>query len=777
MRHSVIFWLLLAVSFTSASFPNQEQDTPAESLKEIEEERRALQDKDMKMQRLVEEVLRGRQAFVRVYHDWQRDFRAFKLVSVELTGLWIAYRQIASSYGQVPEYTGLAVVASDQTDEAVAAVVGDFIFAKPYRTNIGGIGIWPQLAYERRYDRLTFNDALGNPMANADVELLLGAGTEKNPRICIGLGKLDEKGELRRPQLCTLLLTHAFVVSRADYGTALAKPPDNLGPRSVDIYTVPIVPIGTVADERTIQGFVLDTENNPVKDARIECRFARTPSGGAISGGQYSRYETITDANGQFAMYLPIDRDTERQDALVPLRAEYHVTVRPPKGLGLRSKSDRIRSGEQTRIILHPAREEGPFRTFLFEDEAGPITDPNRLKNIQLIFKNAKAEGSVVYGKWRDRIRPPVGTYVARMGEGQNQRFLGPIEVTEDSPEVLVFKPHALSRCRGRVIDGITGEPLRGALVTAGRSLKVYADSSEVTPEQWQEIHTLPLNPSLDDPNLTPILNIIHNAEKVVRTDEKGHFEMSLPVGNRRLSMFTFEQHYLCTELGISGSQGAVAPIENITTKLFPAATIIIEPNVPDKVDDRHLKFRYWGDHDIDPAWLDSVVAGERDGRICATATEVLRPQDIRSIHIPAGLDLKFTFHFPTNSKWCPIILRDIKLEQGQTLNLGRQDFQPAIRVLVKIVNSAGEPVPGVTVSHHANGMAWSSGLPISNEKGIASLHVPPNSSGEFAVQYQDGSPEAWHRESMPYEVGGEEDRDRMFTFQLSDRMLSDLFD
>ena len=65
MRHGIISWFLLALFLASPSFPNQQQ-APKKSRKETDQEERMLAHKDMEMQRLAEEAMKGREAFVRV---------------------------------------------------------------------------------------------------------------------------------------------------------------------------------------------------------------------------------------------------------------------------------------------------------------------------------------------------------------------------------------------------------------------------------------------------------------------------------------------------------------------------------------------------------------------------------------------------------------------------------------------------------------------------------------------------------------------------------------
>ena len=132
-------------------------------------------------------------------------------------------------------------------------------------------------------------------------------------------------------------------------------------------------------------------------------------------------------------------------------------------------------------------------------------------------------------------------------------------------------------------------------------------------------------------------------------------------------------------------------------------------------------------------------------------------------------------------SRWGPIIIDGIKLEQGQVLDLGRQDFQPAITVSVKVIDSASEPVESVSVRINNNVSPWLIFMqgPITNEKGVVLINVPQYSKGEFVIEYYEDKkdPNKMHlREGTAYEVGGEEDAGREFIMTISDEMLYQLF-
>jgi hypothetical protein len=131
---------------------------------------------------------------------------------------------------------------------------------------------------------------------------------------------------------------------------------------------------------------------------------------------------------------------------------------------------------------------------------------------------------------------------------------------------------------------------------------------------------------------------------------------------------------------------------------------------------------------------------------------------------------------YSRNSQWCPIIIEDIQSKQGQVLDLGRRDFQPALKVTLKVVDSKGEPVEGVGVSClDEAGLFWGQNV-ITDEDGVAIANVPPRSKGEFIISYYDSVTKTDLREGVTYEVAGEEDTGKRFTLQITDEMLYQLF-
>ncbi|MCK4782495.1 MAG: carboxypeptidase regulatory-like domain-containing protein, partial [Desulfobacteraceae bacterium] len=638
-----------------------------------------------------------------------------------------------------------------------------------------------------------FKDALGEPIPEATVEIFNGSSWEKRKPDSIGKIKLDEKGRLRPPESNPTLRSCCFIVSHPDYGTALVerRRERDLG-EPLFSCTVPLVRIGTKADERSIWGTVVDPNGNPVAGAMITCVGVTVPSGGHIRFASTFPYQplplrTITDEQGHFALYLPIEKDSEKHGRLVPLASKYSVRIEAPKALGLEPYSGKINSGEETTITMVPIGHGKYFHTFVFEDVNGAIADPNRLRKIEITITYDKGQRRFRYDAWIDGGKFPLGTYKAQIPRTKPLKF-EPIKVTEDSPELLVFKAQPGIIYRGQVVHGITGEPMPDAIVMSIRDGFVN-DVSLLEPNQWDAICSV--GPELDpqEPALAPLKEAF-KFKKITQTDPKGSFDISFRPGEIGVRLVAVKKDYLgaaqklsyfmpADETKTKTSEFEVAEPDGdgcITLpemKLFPAGTIVIEPNVPTEAEEAghdEVRLHWFTDPDDNTFWLSDLWATPKNNKGAYLFYKYdLRSNEIETAYIPAGLELTMRVYMLGESRWGPIIVNGIKLDQGQVLDLGRQSFKPAIKVSVKVIDSANEPVEGVAVRISNNISPWLIFMqgPITNEKGVVLINVPQDSKGEFVIEYYEDKkdPNKMHlREGTAYEVGGEEDAGREFT-------------
>lgn len=206
--------------------------------------------------------------------------------------------------------------------------------------------------------------------------------------------------------------------------------------------------------------------------------------------------------------------------------------------------------------------------------------------------------------------------------------------------------------------------------------------------------------------------------------------------------------------------------------KLFPAATVVFEPCAEERIS---IWPRWIIDEKNNPSKVHEFLAADDRRDNMFTYDRLLRPNEVRSIHIPAGLNVRVKLDAPYDEKWCPVEIPQLfNLEQGQVVDPGSYTFKPALVVSVEVINSQGQTVEGIPVRRLKDDRIWSVAHN-TDESGIARFYVVPNTEGRFGVSYH-GADGEYLRETIPYKINGEEDAGKEFSLQLSDEMLKHLF-
>jgi hypothetical protein len=648
----------------------------------------------------------------------------------------------------------------------------------------------------------TFVDALGNAIPNADVQMYL---THQDRRILIAKGKLDGDARWKTPFcVCdgtarvggggfgtTLPL---FVFSHRDHGIAEAKlfKADRKHENTV---TLPFVPPGSEAEQRCVWGVVVDPDNNPVSGAMVEASGLYPPGGDWI--GRSTHCCVRTDRQGRFRVYMPISPTNEKIGTLIPPKSEYSVRVTPPKDVGLVKFNGKIPNGQASIITLE--RVSGYFHTFAFEDESGPITDRNLFytTGIKIRRKNA-SDVYLTYEKWKNGGILPLGTYEAdMMGHRQDQFRFEPIDVTADSPEQLVFKPPSSppTLYYGRVVNGVTGEPMQGVFVvdlTGGSSITTPL---EITPKQWDTLHGWTDTDSISKKSSRKIgggFIYSHRSGRMSWTDKDGWFELSRPGARVAYKFIVFQQNYLPVFIENDlFKQDEDGNFELPLTKMFPAAKVSVEPYFKEpenKGGKRSTYPDYWSEWVVDlnnnPPWAEDLLAAciddFREGIQRDFNLDVNRGPE--GFYVPAELNLQIQLRpwmrfDRRETGWAPMTVPgDIKLGKGDVLELGRVEIKRALPVFVDVTNLSGEPVEGVPVTACDQYGRTNSNT---DDSGVAIFGLARDSKGEFVVEYnKQGDPTAPQlREAIPYEVTRQEDANSVFTMKVSDELLYHLFE
>ncbi|MGE5293788.1 MAG: carboxypeptidase-like regulatory domain-containing protein [Solirubrobacterales bacterium] len=706
--------------------------------------------------------LDGKTLFVRQYADWQNAPGEFELLPVPIKG-----RRITIRSSRATEHIFVVVTAEDQEDRTVREAVGDRIWAQSLQSKLD---LWLPLSSDenRESPRWQFTDALGEPLAGASVEIW--PADFRGPRIRFGQATLDSAGQLVWKVSQSNPLTIYFIVSHADYGSAEVRMPFEPDAR---IITTPLVRRGTVAAERAIRGRIVDPDGAPVAGATIDCSYIRTLGEGLINAANDAG-KGVTEADGGFSFYLLNSRIRDDRGELIPPKSRYHVRIEAPRSFGLLPYADPIENGRETLVVLERGDR---LRRLRFEDQNGQIADPTKLQAITVMLRRPEHNIlSLQYDDWKDGVPLVPGRYEASMRTPHEECRFEPVELTQDSPEELVFRLPAGVTYYGRVVHGITGQPMPGAFVLAMSSTCSDMRLEDLTAEQWAALHKLENNPTVENEALAP-LRKIYGFVKAVRTDATGVYGVALEADESFYGFIAFEQGYLAVmqrKHSLTADQTGFTEVPPIG--LFPAATVVVETSA----DKEHLSIMpTWQiDETTRPEWVQELLAVDNGQESHLECHGWVKPNARQRIHVPAGVGLRLTLETPYDEEFCPIpIEQPICLARGQTADLGQFTFELAVPVQVKAVDSDGHALEGIPVHPvriQPDGVpCW--GVPhITDDQGIARFHVPPNSTGSFGVFFHDDAGVNM-RETTEYKVAGRDDAEHEFVLSISDEMLAHL--
>lgn len=748
MKHIFTFSLLVAIVFSSV--PVVAKEVPI--LTDV------FGSPDGPTRQKVED-LDGRDVVVRLYNDWKYTSAKFEKVTLTITG-----RSANLGAYDTNDAAVVVIIADDQYDAVIEKLLGNYVYKRPYSK---ALQFSLPSVEMLKGDWWTFNDALGNPITNADVKIFLA--NYDDPNLIFRRTSLDDRGQLEAPISSDRTTLFRLVISHPDYGIAIVVPNPY---RQRKIFNLPLVTIGIEASEQSIWGTVVESQGNPVPNVLIESNTVMTPAGRLITSSAGCCRKVLTDEKGRFRFHLPVE-----DYMLIPPNSKYDVFVKAPKQIDLLNHRGRVLSGRETTIVL----EQGQYlRTFVFEDANGPITDPDKLWYTGIDIKCLDGRyitiTDTLYGRgWKNGKRLPLGTYYGRMIHAGKTFYFEPIEITADSPQQLVFKPKLPDTIlyQGQVVHGITGEPMPGAFIIATERLLTGLGS--ITPQQWRLMRRLAAQPLADDPALKPLRKIC-NFEKLIRTDQQGRFRIAIRTLEKHFKLVGLEQDYLATTMEIrhvkldENNLGQVPAM-----RIYPGAKVIIEPYSEENITEMYTKWCIVGKGG--PDWLSDFQSYQFEPGVLVVGGTPMKKNEPQVVQVPAGVDIQIRFAAKGyRRRWCPIFTGTINVKQGQTLDLGCLTIEPEVPIHVQVIDSTGNPIIGIAVAHmDVTGRDIVVLPPVTDANGIAKFMVPPYYKARFSVGYRDKH-NKYISESITYETNGPQDANSIFTLQVSDKMLYQLF-
>lgn len=710
------------------------------------------------------ENLDGTAVRVRLYQNWMTDAAAYETADLKVKRYSVSFEGLNADEDSV-----VSVLEEDQDNELIKRAVKNRVYVWPFSKNI-----------HMRLDRYDleppadtwwfFDDALGELIPSATVEIYLNK--YKGPRIKLGETVID--GSFKKLALQDSQWSYDFIIYDPNYGIANVW----VSPSQKSHIPVPLVDRTSKAAQRAIWGVVVGPDGIPIVGATIKCLNVRTLGEGLINSGN-ERSAVLTDSGGVFCMYMPASTQfQEQRGELIPPKSKYQVRIEAPKELGLLPYVGQIENGMETRVVLESA---GNFHAFTFVDEYGVIDDPAGLEKVILIIERGeKGRLTFGYSDWKDRKAFPNGRYTAelisswRPGTNHGGIKFEPVEITDASPEEIVFQVPEGVTYAGRVVHGITGEPFAGAYVITMESIGPRR-LEDITADQWAAIHELGDDISVNDPAVSPI-GKAYSIGEIVRTDMDGYYTIVTKPGKDFYTFLAFEENFIpVSKRMYPPKPGASTEVTVTTLKLYAAGKVLLEA----RVDEKHVAIwpKWIFDKSASPMWINDLLNIE-DGRTSFVRyREWIKENEPQYVLVPAGATLRLQLLMPYDEKWSPFITEEsFTLGQGEVLDIGKIDLKPALKVYVKIVDSAGEPVEGVPVRK----LVGNTGSVAHNtdENGRVMFYLPPYSQGKFYVSYYGQAEEARInlKEELPYQIMGEEDSNSEFTLGLSEEILYHLF-
>lgn len=589
----------------------------------------------------------------------------------------------------------------------------------------------------------TIVDALGEPIPFAKVKFHLqkrniGGHMEEVDAAPLSETKTDEFGSVGMPMQVDGAVRVVVVVEHEKYGKGQNEwGPDRTNPQIV----FPLVKKGTEAFARALKGFVVDVEGRRVANAVVHCENIRTPGLGLING-KHPVGDAISGEDGTFTVYLPNENEKKERGELIPLNSRYAIRVVVPSDDSLFPLGGSYLNGEP--VGLEMARATRKFQ-FELEDATGSLVEDETQKRqarIQ-IEQTVDGERTIVPLDETAALRGAKlieGKYTAQLHLNGKMISYLPLVVTADGPERLRFRLPPSTVYEGRLVHGVTGEPLKEAFVIAYSGL-ARNNLALLTEGDWNRLREVADRTPSDHADLAR-LRECYSFGVFARTDSNGKFAITQQPDQEVYGLVAFAEDYVPYKVTVGGLKGkGKDPVAIGELPMFPAAKVVVKPM---KEGERLSISPDWAYAEKDlPPWMEKFKAGKKGSEREYEYVHWLVMNEAQPLYIPADLPMKVRFDCPYDDKWTTInIEKEVRLKQGETLDLGELKFVASLPMVAKVVNENGEPIEGAPVRKKLLAHDSWSVVHNTDKEGKAAFYAPPATRGQFRVTDLPGGEE-----------------------------------
>jgi hypothetical protein len=431
----------------------------------------------------------------------------------------------------------------------------------------------------------------------------------------------------------------------------------------------------------------------------------------------------MTNAKGEFWVYATDTQRVNERGRLIPPNSVFDIVVEAAGHPNLFPFAGQLNNTEPHVIKLTKPEHQ---HTFQFVDERGEPFAPQDLEQ-QVSIQFERPGGLSLTLSSRSLYVPiysPDGVYRGRFGTQEYQS----VTVADGKPSAIAFRPKPRIEYRGRIMAGVSGEPLAAALVF-GYSSTGQDHLTMVSDEQWLAIAEAD-KLQLDSPELEPIRKC-YSLTGVTRSAADGTFTFQHSTPGTMHGIIAVDRAMLPIVRRIStisANEDGAAEVGNLP--LFPAAKVLVQPIAESR---RSISSHWQIAEKNPPNWSErlKVVLDNKDLNFATVFW--LDRNERQTVFVPATTDYHLEFRAPYDEKWGRVrLLNQPALAPGATSDLGRQEFPACAPATVKVVDKRGEPVEGIPVRKLQYGR-WTVAHNTS-ARGEAFFFKEPNSSGQFGV-------------------------------------------